>query len=338
MISEKIIEDILTTDKSILAEILSVSASDLSLIARQKIVASGKLDLLYLYNDELLLIELKVVDFYLEIIHQINEYHIDLQKLQKQNKLIHANIEKIILVTGAKPVDYQACEKEKIKIIIYNASDVLSKFYENFKELSHFLTIQSGDYGMVRLGLLNTTLKLLGEGLCVHEISKKENKSVKTIRNRISVASLLNLAVKYKDEFFLTDLGNQFNDLRDNTDDRLSQGQKELLSNFIKENPFYSSITFTIFSLIERVFFLSKNTYPVPIDAIQDYFVKSVGKTMTWKTDRARKTATYIFSNYACELEFLVKINRLFYITPKGIQAILLLQLNRSIKLIESKQ
>lgn len=95
---------------------------------------------------------------------------------------------------------------------------------------------------------------------------------------------------------------------------------------------------FILFSIIETVFFLSKNSYPVPNDSVIDYFVKSVGKTETWKTPKAKSTATYIFSNYACELEFLAKINNEFYITPKGIQAILLLQLNRSIKLIESRK
>ncbi|MBC8488694.1 MAG: hypothetical protein H8D45_21935 [Bacteroidetes bacterium] len=337
-ISEKIIEDILCADKSILAEILNVVPSDLSLIARQKVVPSGKLDLFYLCNDELLLIELKVVDFYHEIINQINGYYSDLLALQKQNKLIHSDIRKIIIVTKAKPVYYIDCKNENIQLITYNPEDVLQKFYENFKELSHFLTIQSGDYGMVRLGLLNSTLKFLGDGLSIKEISKKEKKSTKTISNRISVARLLNLVAKFRNEYFLTDLGNQFNEQRENTDDRLGQGQLELLANFLKENPFYSSITFTIFSLIETVFVLSKNTYPVPKDAIEDYFVKSVGKTTTWKTERARETATYIFSNYASELEFLIKINNHFYITPKGIQAILLLQLNRSIKLIESRK
>lgn len=37
-ISEKVIEDILTIDKSILAELLSVNPSDLSLVSRQKIL------------------------------------------------------------------------------------------------------------------------------------------------------------------------------------------------------------------------------------------------------------------------------------------------------------
>jgi len=127
-------------------------------------------------------------------------------------------------------------------------------------------------------------------------------------------------------------LGNQV------IDDRLSQEQIELLSSYIKENPFASSITYTIFSIIETVFVLSKNSYPVPKELVKDYFVKSVGKTKTWCSEKSKETATYIFSNYACELNFLVKVNNDFYISPNGIQAVLLLQLYRSIKLIESRK
>ena len=40
-ISEKIIEDIFTIDKSILAELLSVNPSELSLVSRQKYLIRG---------------------------------------------------------------------------------------------------------------------------------------------------------------------------------------------------------------------------------------------------------------------------------------------------------
>ena len=85
-LSERVIEDILAADKSILSEVLSVNVSDLSIIDRQKIVSSGKLDLLYLCKDEILLIELKIVPFYKDIITQINNYEKDLIDLQ--NKLV----------------------------------------------------------------------------------------------------------------------------------------------------------------------------------------------------------------------------------------------------------
>lgn len=338
-IPEKIIEDILSSDKSILSEILSMNPGDLSLVARQKILKSGKLDLLYLYENELLLIELKVVDFYNAIIHQINGYYDDLKELQIQHRLIDSKIRKIVLVAEATPRDVKKCEKESIQLLTYTPQFVLSKYYENFKELSYFLKIQSGDYGVVRLGLLKSTLYQLSLGKGIKEISETEGKSEKTIRNRLSVAVLLNLAAKFNQEYFLTDFGNQLLEIgASKVDDRFNENQIELLSDFIKENPFYSSITYTIFAIVETVFVLSKNAYPVPKDAVKDYFVQSVGKEQTWKADRARETATYIFSNYACELQLLVKVDNHFYMTPKGIQAVLLLQLTRSIKLIESQK
>jgi len=338
-ISEKVIEDILTSDKSILSEVLSLNFSDLSLVARQKIVLSGKLDMLYLYKDEMLLIELKVVPFYSEAITQINKYEKDLLTLQAENKLIKSRIRKILIVTDARETDYAACIENKIDLIVYKPEIVLSKYYENFKELSSFLKIQSGDYGVVRLGLIKNTLNYLSQGVPIKEMCNLENRSEKTIRNKISIAQLLNLVSKFKNTFFLTELGTHFVDLGDTiVDDRLNQEQIELLLNFLKENPFYSSVTYTVFSLIESVFVLSKNSYPIDKEKVKDYFVKSVGKTETWKSNKSKETATYIFSNYACELEFLVRVNNEYYITPKDIQAVLLLQLNRSIKLIENRK
>ena len=187
-ISEKIIEDILSVDKSILAEILSVDAGGLSLIARQRKVASGRLDLLYLYESDLLLIELKVVPFYEDIISQINNYFGDLQTLQKEHKLITASIKKIILVTQCTPNDVIRCRAQDIELLIYEPALILVRYYENFKELSYFLKIQSGDYGVVRIGLIKSTLELLSTGKSLHEISTIEDRSAKTIRNRLSIA------------------------------------------------------------------------------------------------------------------------------------------------------
>lgn len=338
-ISEKIIEDILSSDKSILSELISVNPSDLSLVARQKNLKSGKLDLLYLCENELLLIELKVVGFYDDIIQQINGYYKNLKELQGQHRLIDSKIRKIILVTEAEPEDFEKCKEESIQVLTYEPQFVLSKYYENFKELSYFLKIQSADYGVVRLGLLKSTLYHLSIGKNIAEICKTEGKSEKTIRNRLSLTALLNLVAKFKQEYFLTDFGEQLLGIGDaKVDDRFNESQIELLSDFVKENPFYSSTTYTILAIVETVFVLSKNTYPVPKDAVKEYFVKSVGKGQTWRKEKARETATYIFSNYACELQLLVKVDNHFYITPKGIQAILLLQLNRSIKLIESQK
>lgn len=337
-VSEKVIEDIFAVDKSILAEVIQLNYSDLSLLARQKNVNSGILDLLYIWKDELVLIELKIVPFYQDIINQINDYYNDLIKLQQENKLIKANIRKYILVIKANESNKKLCVQNEINLIVFNPETVLSRYYENFKNISQFLNIQSSDFGMVRLGLLNSTLKYLGQGCGIEEISKFENKSPKTIKNRLSVALQLGLVRKFKKGFYLTEFGEKFNDKNENIDDRINENQKELLQNFVKENPFYSSITYSIFSIVESVFVLSKNSYPVPKVSVKDYFVKSVGKSNTWSAEKSRETVTYIFSNYAIDLDLLAKVNNEFFITPIGIQAILLLQLNRSLKLIENKK
>jgi hypothetical protein len=339
IVSERIIEDILSSDKSILADILSANPANLSLVARQKALKSGKLDLLYLYEDELLLIELKVVPFYDDIVRQVDGYFDDLRELQAQHRLIDAGISKIVLVTGSKPEDIDKCNQASIRLLAYEPRFVLSKYYENFRELSYFLQLQSGDYGVVRLSLLKSTLRLLAQGKNVTAICETEGRSEKTIRNRLSVATLLGITAKFKQQYFLTDFGDALLEAgEDAADDRFTDRQIELLRNRVGENPFYSSVTYTILSLIESVFVLAKNMYPVPKDPVQDYFVKSVGKGETWRTGRARETATYIFSNYACELGFLAKVDNHFYITPNGIRAILLLQLNRSLKLIQSQK
>jgi len=78
-ITEKVIEDIFSSDKSILAKTLSLNNSDISFIARQmRFKNDKKMDLLYLHRNELLLIELKAVPFYKGIISQINEYYNEL--------------------------------------------------------------------------------------------------------------------------------------------------------------------------------------------------------------------------------------------------------------------
>lgn len=339
-VTEKIIEDILSADRSILAGVLSVNQGDLSPIARQKKFDSRRiLDLLYLYQNELLLIELKAVPFYSDIIEQINDYHNELLKLQSQSKLIKTKINKIILVTDARKEHFVACEKEEIKLIKFNIEEILFKYYQNFRELSAFLKIQPGNWGVVRLYLLKNTFALLNEGVAINEICKIENKAIKTITNRFSVASLIGLLEKNKSGYSLTKLGKEVLSKDDFTsEERFNVEQFELISEFVKDNPFYSQITFSIMSVVDTVFILSKAEYPVKYDTFQDFFVRSLGKEKTWTKPQAQLTGTYHFANYAEELGFIQKVDNHLFLTPKGIQAILIFQLNRSIKLINARK
>jgi hypothetical protein len=338
-ITEKVIEDIFSTDRSILAAVLSVNQGDLNPIARQKKFESRKiLDLLYLYQNELLLIELKAVPFYSDIIKQINDYYNELQNLQSQSKLIKTKINKIILVTAARKEHFVACAKEDIELIKFDIEEVLFRYYQNFRELSAFLKIQPGNWGVTRLYLLKSTLALLNQGVALNDICKAENKSIKTITNRLSVANLIGLLDKNKSEYSLTVLGKELLAKDDFTsEERFNVEQFDLMSEFVKDNPFYSQITFSIMSVVDTVFILSKAEYPIRYEIFQDFFVRSLGKDKTWTKPRAQLTGTYHFANYAEELGFIQKIDNHLFLTPKGIQAILIFQLNRSIKLINAR-
>lgn len=340
-VTEKVIEDILSADKSILANVLSVDQGHLSQIARQKKFDNKRiLDLLYLYQNELLLIELKAVPFYDNIINQINDYYIELTKLQNQSELINTKINKFILVPEAKPQDFQKCQQHEIKLVKFNFEDVLTQYYNNFKELSAFLKIQPGNWGVTRLYLIKNTLLLLNKGVLINEIAKIENLSIKTIRNRLAVANLIGLIEKDNNgNYSLTKFGKQLIELNTgNIDERFSVEQFDLISDFIKENPFFSQITFSIMSVVDTVFILSKAEYPVSYSNFKDFFVRSLGKDKTWTKPRAQLTGTYHFANYAEELGFIQKIGNHLFLTPKGVQAILIFQLNRSIKLINSRR
>lgn len=338
-VTEKVIEDIFTTDKSLLANVLSVNQSDLSQIARQKKFENRTvMDMLYLYQNELLLIELKAVPFYQDVISQINDYYDELLKLQSQSRLIKTKINKIILVTDARKDNYALCEEENIKLIKFDLEEVLTRYYENFRELSAFLKIQPSNRGVTRLYLIKSTLKLLNQGKSPAEICRIENKSKNTIHNRFAVAGLIGLVEKDTRDYTVTTFGKNVIQAEDKiSDERFNEKQFELISEFVKENPFFSQITFSIMSVLDTVFILSKAEYPVKYDIFQDFFVRSLGKDKTWTQPQAQLTGTYHFVNYAEELGFIQRVEHYVFLTPKGIQAILIFQLNRSIKLINAR-
>ncbi|MCX8472677.1 MAG: hypothetical protein ORN85_03415 [Sediminibacterium sp.] len=91
-------------------------------------------------------------------------------------------------------------------------------------------------------------------------------------------------------------------------------------------------------SVVDTVFILSKTEYPIKYENFQDFFVRSLGKDKTWTKPQAQLTGTYHFANYAEELGFIQKVDNHLFLTPKGIQAILIFQLNRSIKLINARK
>lgn len=327
-ITEKIIEDIFTADTTLLAHALSVSPTDLSMIARQKRFANHKImDMLYLHKNEILLIELKATPFYYGIIEQINGYYDELRKLQEERKLISAKINKIILATDAATEHFAACRQNDIQLIKFDIENILTQYYDRFRELSTFLRIQPAQRGVSSLYLIKTTLQWLAKGLSFEEILQAENKSSNTIHNNLAVSNLLGLVDKphrNKREYSLTAMGARLLASDDGADSgRFSMKQVEIIADFVKENPFYSQISFSIMSVVDTIFILSKAEYPVKYDVFQDFFIRSLGKDKTWKQNHSQYQGTAHFVSYAMELGFIHKVGNAIFLTPKGTQALL---------------
>jgi hypothetical protein len=136
-------------------------------------------------------------------------------------------------------------------------------------------------------------------------------------------------------DFYLTDLGKKYVNLKDDKIERLNDKQVDLLKEHIIKNPFSSPAIYGIYVAVETIFLLSKNYYPVPLNESHSFFATLSGKQSEW-AEKASTDAFCMYSNYAIDLGLLTKINHDYYITPAGIRFILLLELNKSILFVNS--
>jgi hypothetical protein len=339
-IKESEVEEAFVSDLEILRDLLGLSLG-LKLIARQLYLKDGeqRLDLLLSCGKLLLLIELKVTQYRSEHKEQVLDYKRELIELQEANELPAGEIACFLLVTSFLPSNYADCAKAGIALIKYSAEQVLKKYYDNLWTSTPFLRIKPNDYGVFSLGLINRTLIELQTGKTdEQEIALALNLKKISINHHLKTAVEFGLARKRGRKYFLTDFGDEYvancNDgkLRD----VISETQVELLKRHIARAPFSSSIVFGVYAIVESAFLLSRNNYPIDFKILSKHFTTIGGKETEWKTERARATATYTFLNFAIDLGLLGKIGKNVVITPSGFRFILMLQLHKSIEMIDS--
>jgi len=156
--------------------------------------------------------------------------------------------------------------------------------------------------------------------------------------NHLRVAREFGLVRERNKNYFLTDIGDKYVSSSDSGIfiDKLSQNQIEILKQYISKDPFYSSSVFGIYSIVESAFILSRNYYPIDLSFLRKMFQIISGKVNEWRATRSLSTATYTYLNFAIDLELLGKIGEKVVITPAGFKFILMLQLHKSIEMIES--
>ena len=333
-IRENQIEDIFATQLDEVKTLLSLNES-LSLIERQKKVNSGRIDLLFLSVSSLHLLELKAVTSKMEFCEQTIGYRNDLMILQKKSEIPKLPLKSYLVCPKFINSHRDYCFKNNIVPIEYSPYELLKNFYFKVKAISNLITIKPSNHGLWNLHLLNVILYAIDGVTKLNDLVCKINKSKSTIGSYIRLASELNLIQKSHDCYHLTNLGKSYVKLKDYDFSKLNDNQAELLKDFIVKNPFSSPAIFGIYVAVESIFLLSKNYYPVPVTKAHILFTTLCGKESEW-ADKASKDTFTMYSNYAIDLGLLAKVGRDYYITPSGIRFILLLELNKSILMVNS--
>ena len=336
-IREKQIEDILVSSPTLMQKTFGLDEEP-RLIGRQIIVPSGRLDMLYTYQKDLFLIELKVASFQKRFVKQVLDYKSDLQLYQKQGKLISGDIVPFLLMPHTSQNNREEIEAKGIILQEYNPEEILDFFYsERLRPITTFSELKPVDVGIWNIHLINKFIYNLRETNSLNELQSIVGGSPKTLYNKIRFADelgLLNWSRK-GDYIALTKLGEQYVDAKDQyLADTLSEDQAKLLKEHVMENPYESCIILGIASMVECVFTLSKTSYPVPLQLLEDYFSVYSGKSIEWQTPRAKMYGAKMYSNYAIDLGLLAKNDASVYLTPEGFKFVIQMQLHKSLKLM----
>ena len=337
-IRESQIEDILVMYPEIAARTLGEN-SDITPVVRQKTLPSGgRLDVVYISGNRFLLVELKVEMFVPAFLKQVLEYQKDLLTLQSQGEFPAGVIQPFLLVPAIQDAQRKRCEDAGVKIVVFSPTQVLEAFHDRMRGTTTFLSLKPVDHGIWNLGLLSRTLSLLSQQKTPARIAQELNITRKTLNNRFRLAKDLTLLHGATQKVALTEIGKKFVDRIDPQIglDLVSDKQAELMRDFIARSPFDSAAIFGIYSMVDAVWTLSRNTYPVGIDLLSPYFRDTIGKNFDWKTDKALSNGVRMYSNYAIELGLLGRVGNMFYLTPAGSGFILLLQLHKSVNYVDS--
>lgn len=338
-IRETQIEDILISSPSLAKEILRLDEEP-RLIGRQIIVPSGRLDMLYSYQKDIFLIELKVGTFQKKFIQQVLNYKSELHYLQMQGKLIMGNIQPFLLLPKISEANRKRAECEGVICEEFDPERVLEYFYsEKLRPISSFVEIKPIDIGIWNIHLIHKFIYKIKETNSVKQLQILVTGSKKTLYNKVRFANELGLInwLPNNDYIALSKLGEKYVASKDEYfESSLSEQQAKLLKEYVMENPYSSSVVLGIASMVESIFALSKNSYPVPLQQLEEYYTYYSGKIYDWQTVKAKMHGSKMYSNYAIDLGLIAKSDSKVFLTPEGFKFVIQMQLHKSLKLMNN--
>ena len=251
IVRESQVEDVLATYPDIAKEILGIK-EELTLLARQKILPSGeKIDLLFVADSRIKLVELKVEKCKPEFIHQVKSYTDELIKLQSANKFIAGDVDAFLVSPEFSVEQEKLCKEFGVIPCEYQPQKVLDAFFFRLKEFANFITLKPADHGLWQLHLLNRLLYALSEKKIRKELAEETGLSVSTVGSYLRLAEDLHLIETTNNKKYqLTDLGKKYVWSRDikGPVEFISDEQSRVLQDFIIKDPFAPILRHTFFT------------------------------------------------------------------------------------------
>lgn len=337
-VHEAQVEDALATYPTILANLVGVQR-DVSLLFRQHPLPSGRLDLLYACGTELFLVELKVESFRYAFLEQVLGYMADIRAMQEQGSLMKTPTRAYLLCPSFLEHQLLQCQEAGVSPIVYSPEDVLQSFFLRLRGIARFVSIKPNYHGVWSIRLIHRFLYGLLKARDAQELADSSSVSAKTVTNNLRLARDLFLA-NHRDRknWALSELGVRYVAARDPHApvEAISDAQRQILRDFIIKDPFASPTVFGIYAIVECVFTLARNRYPVEASTLLTYFRDTCGKAKEWLTQTALMHGVHMYSNYAVELGLLAKVDNRFLLTPDGVRFVLLLQLHKGIAMVDA--
>ena len=336
-VRESAVEDAFTTYPELLARTLGLT-HELSVILRQAPLPSGRLDLLMIGRNNLFLIELKVESFRRNHLEQIGGYKDDLLVMQSRGEIPSGPVLSHLLVTSGSEEDVRLCDERSVGLVVYSPGDILKDFFARLSHIAEFATIRPRDYGVWNIHLINRAMYGLLETNSIEELAKAIGLATNSVTNHLRLAEQLGLVRRLRRLYYLTDAGHEYVLARDTNSPlgALSEEQTEILRRIVLKDPFMSPTTFGIHCLVEVIFTLARNSYPVSVDDLIRTYREFVGKRHDWTTDRSALLGARSFMNFSIELGLIGKAGANLYLTPAGFRFVTMLQLHKGIKLVDA--
>jgi hypothetical protein len=337
-VRESQIEDVLAQYPDIAKAILGM-ADDLSLVARQKILPSGeRIDLLLVTGKTIVLLELKVGRYEPHFLAQILGYTGELANLQQTGKLVSGEIIPYLMCTDCTTQQVNDCSRKSVRLVKYSAEEVLEGFFSRMQSTASFMTLKPSNHGLWNIHLLNRILYALDKPKGIPDLQKISSLSKSSVASYLRLAAELLLVRQEASQWALTDEGRKYvwNRAVNMPPEHLSDEQGAVLQEVIVQNPFSSGAISGIYTLVESLYNLSRNTYPVKAIHLADYFRQSAGTFFRWNARKTAMDAMRMYSNYAIDIGLVARMGEMYYLTPSGVRFILLLNLHKTIEMVDA--